>query len=126
VHLRAISLCIRLELGVRRLLLLAGDTLEDTVTFIAEPEHVVAHYENLRQLKLRSIDRILPNHGDPDVIAHGGYQKTLIDATLDYLRRVIERAHDPDYLQGTLEDYVGDSVSARRYSGNFILRSTAL
>jgi len=91
-------------------ILLAGDTLEDTVTFIAEPEHVIEQYGNLRQLRQWNIDRILPNHGNPDVIAQGGYQKTLIDATLNYLRKVILRSHDPDYLQGTLEDYVGDSV----------------
>jgi cyclase len=92
-------------------ILLAGDTLEDTVTFIAEPENVVTQYKNLQKLKQWDIDRILPNHGNPDVIAHGGYQKTLIDATLDYLRKVIVRSHDPNYLQGTLEDYVGDSVN---------------
>jgi cyclase len=91
-------------------ILLAGDTLEDTVTFIAEPENVVAQYNNMRQLKQWDIDRIYPNHGNPDVIAHGGYQTTLIDATLSYLRKVISRSHDPDYLQGSLEDYVGDSV----------------
>jgi cyclase len=92
-------------------ILLAGDTLEDTVTFIAEPEHVVEHYHNLQQLKQWTIDRIYPNHGNPEVIAHGGYQRTLIDATLSYLRKVILRSHDPDYLHGTLEDYVADSVS---------------
>lgn len=91
-------------------ILLAGDTLEDTVTFIAEPENVVSHYQNMRKLKEWNIDRIFPNHGNPDVIAHGGYQSTLIDATLSYLRQVITRAHDPDYLKGTLEEYVGDSV----------------
>lgn len=91
-------------------ILLAGDTLEDTVTFIAEPEHVVTHYLNMRQLKAWNIARIFPNHGNPDVIAHGGYPTTLIDATLDYLRKVILRVHDPNYAQGTLEDYVGDSV----------------
>jgi cyclase len=92
-------------------ILLAGDTLEDTVTFIAEPENVVAQYKNMQKLKQWDIDRIFPNHGNPDVISHGGYQKTLIDATLNYLRKVITRSHDPDYLQGSLEDYVGDSVN---------------
>ena len=91
-------------------ILLAGDTLEDTVTFIAEPEHVVSQYQNMRKLKEWNIDRIFPNHGNPDVIARGGYQTTLIDATLNYLHKVIARAHDPDYLKGTLEEYVGDSV----------------
>jgi cyclase len=91
-------------------ILLAGDTLEDTVTFISEPENVVAQYRNMQKLKQWDIDRIFPNHGNPDVISHGGYQTTLIDATLNYLRKVITRSHDPDYLQGSLEDYVGDSV----------------
>src|ERR1700733_3163325 len=92
-------------------ILLAGDTLEDTVTFITEPQNVVAQYGNMQQLKQWDIARIFPNHGNPDVISHGGYQTTLIDATLDYLRKVIMRSHDPDYLQGSLEDYVGDSVN---------------
>lgn len=91
-------------------ILLAGDTLEDTVTFISEPERIVEHYKNMRKLKEWNIDRIFPNHGNPDVISHGGYQTTLIDATLDYLRKVILRSHDPDYTSGSLEDYVGDSV----------------
>jgi cyclase len=91
-------------------ILLAGDTLEDTVTFIAEPENVVAQYKNMQQLKQWDIGRIFPNHGNPDVISHGGYHTTLIDATLEYLRKVIMRSHDPDYLQGSLEEYVGDSV----------------
>ena len=92
-------------------ILLAGDTLEDTVTFIAEPEHIVPQYGNMRKLKEWNIDRIFPNHGNPDVISHGGYRTTLIDATLSYLHKVILRSQDPDYLHGTLEDYVRDSVA---------------
>jgi len=91
-------------------ILLAGDTLEDTVTFISEPELISEHYKNLQKLKQWKIDRIFPNHGNPDVISHGGYGTTLIDATLDYLRKIIVRAHDPGHLDGTLEDYVGESV----------------
>ncbi len=91
-------------------ILLAGDTLEDTLPYITEPEHIVEQYENMRKLKEWDINRIYPDHGNPDVIAHGGYQKTLIDATLSYLNKVITRAHDSDYLNGKLEDYVGDSV----------------
>jgi cyclase len=92
-------------------ILLAGDTLEDTLTFIVEPEQIPVQYKNLLAMKQWSIDRILPNHGNPEVIAKGGYQTTLIDATRDYLRRMVERAHDPDYLEGSLDSYVHDSVS---------------
>lgn len=91
-------------------ILLAGDTLEDTVTFVSEPERIAEHYKNLQKLKHWNIDRIFPNHGNPEVISQGGYGTTLIDATMDYLRQLVLRAHDPDYLNGTLEDYVGDSV----------------
>jgi len=90
--------------------LLAGDTLEDTVTFVSEPEQLAEHYRNLQTLKLWNINRIFPNHGNPDVISRGGYGTTLIDATQVYLRKLMLGAHDANYLSGTLEDYVGDSV----------------
>jgi len=90
--------------------LLAGDTLEDSVTFISEPDHVITHYNNLKRMRTWDIDRIFPNHGNPEVIAHGGYKVTLIDATTDYLAMLVAHAHDANYLQGTLEDYVGNSV----------------
>lgn len=62
-------------------------------------------------MKKWTIDRIYPNHGNPDVIANGGYKTTLIDATQDYLREMITRAHDRDYLKGSGEDYVHDAVA---------------
>ena len=92
-------------------ILLAGDTLEDTLTFIVEPEQIPTQYKNLQKMKQWDIDRIYPNHGNPDVIANGGYKTTLIDATQDYLRQVVMRAHDRDYLKGSVEDYVHDSVA---------------
>ena len=92
-------------------ILLAGDTLEDTLTFIVEPEQIGEQYKNLEKMKQWNIDRIFPNHGNPAVIANGGYRTTLIDATQDYLRRMVGHAHDPDYLKGSLDDYVRDSVS---------------
>jgi len=92
-------------------ILLAGDTLEDTLTFIVEPEQIAAQIVNLRQMKRWNIERIYPNHGNPAVIANGGYRTTLIDATVDYLHRMVAHAHDPDYLQGSMDDYVHDSVT---------------
>jgi glyoxylase-like metal-dependent hydrolase (beta-lactamase superfamily II) len=92
-------------------ILLAGDTLEDTLTFIVEPEQISVQIKNLQKMKQWNIDRIFPNHGNPAVIANGGYRTTLIDATLDYLHRMVGRAHDSDYLKGSLDEYVHDSVS---------------
>ena len=92
-------------------ILLAGDTLEDTLTFISEPEQIGVQYNNLQKMKNWNIDRIYPNHGNPAVIANGGYPTTLIDATLDYLRRIVARAHDPDYLKGSMDEYIHESVT---------------
>jgi cyclase len=91
-------------------ILLAGDTLEDTVTFIDEPDRILEQYRNLVTMQQWRIDRIFPNHGDPDVIAHGGYRPPLIDHTRQYVRRMVEHAHDPDFMSQSLESYVGDAV----------------
>lgn len=93
-------------------LLLAGDTLEDSVTYIAEPGDLPTHLTNLARLKMLDFDRILPNHGDPDVIRSGGYDKKFVDATASYIRRILTGVKNPGYLEGSLETYIGDTVRA--------------
>jgi glyoxylase-like metal-dependent hydrolase (beta-lactamase superfamily II) len=66
-------------------LLLCGDTMEDTVTYVDEPESLAVHRANLDELWELAPERILPNHGDPDVIASGGYPPSLIRATQEYI-----------------------------------------
>ena len=75
-------------------ILLAGDTLEDTVTYVGEPENFDRHLDDL---EARALDPafILPNHGDPESIAAGGYSKMLIRATQDYVGHCSARSHDP-------------------------------
>jgi glyoxylase-like metal-dependent hydrolase (beta-lactamase superfamily II) len=94
-------------------ILLAGDTLEDTVTFMVEFGDLAEHVKNLRKMRTMEFDRIYPNHGDPDVIAAGGYGKTLIDATVDYIIKMLQRAKSKSYLEGTLEEYIGISMKKR-------------
>lgn len=91
-------------------ILLAGDTVEDNVTFMVEYGDLPLHVKNLRKMRALPFDRIYPNHGDPEIIAKGGYEKTLIDATVDYITKMVRRAKDANYLDGSLEDYVGTSV----------------
>jgi glyoxylase-like metal-dependent hydrolase (beta-lactamase superfamily II) len=91
-------------------ILLAGDTLEDTVTFISEPELIPEQVRNLAAMKQWGFDRILPNHGNPDVIAKGGYTTALIDFTRAYLRRMVDHAHDADFLTQSLDSYIGDGL----------------
>lgn len=87
-------------------ILIAGDTLEDSITYIDEAENLVEHVKNLQQLKQLSLTTILPNHGDPSVIEDGGYDKTLIDATINYITRMVNRAHDKDFLKSPMESYL--------------------
>lgn len=101
-------------------LLLAGDTLEDTVTYVAEPENLTRHLPELDRLAGLSPERILPNHGSPDRIAVGGYGPDLIPATARYVGNLLAMKTDRarrnrplrdlvahDVINGTLEYYDG-------------------
>ena len=91
-------------------LLLAGDTLEDTVTFITEPDQIPAQVTNLAAMRQWGFTRILPNHGNPDVIAKGGYGLALIDFTRAYLIAMVDHSHDADFLTQPIERYIADGV----------------
>lgn len=91
-------------------ILLCGDTLEDTLTYMVDIPGLPDHLKGLKVLREMDLAAIYPNHGDPEVIRDGGYDKTFIDATANYIRRMLSRAHDEKYLEGKLEDYVGDSL----------------
>ena len=91
-------------------LLLAGDTLEDTATFVAEPESIPQQYRNLGAMRGWGFTKILPNHGNPAVIAAGGYGLGLIDATRAYIRALVEHSHDADFQKQPLAGFVGDAV----------------
>ena len=97
-------------------LLLAGDTLEDPITYVAEPERLDAHLVDLRRLDALGVTSILPNHGAEARIASGGYGPELINATFAYVEALkgiagsAEKALEPldallarDIDTGTLE-----------------------
>ena len=91
-------------------ILIAGDTLEDSITYIDEAENLVEHVKNLQHLKQLSLTAILPNHGDPVVIEDGGYDKTLIDATINYIVRIVSQAHDKDFLMSPMKSYLREDL----------------
>jgi cyclase len=93
-------------------ILLAGDTLEDTVTYVAEPENFERHLEDLDRLWALDPLSILPNHGDPDIIAAGGYPKSLIRATQHYIRDLQRAATDAAMRALSLRDFVAPLVEA--------------
>jgi len=92
-------------------ILLAGDTLEDTLTFIAAPQSLPEQYRNLAAMKQWGATHILPNHGDPTVIARGGYSPALIDMTRTYIRRMAEHAHDADFGTQPIERFIPEALA---------------
>lgn len=91
-------------------MLLAGDTLEDTVTYISEPENTARHIVELERLAGLDFVRILPNHGDEQVIASGGYPPSLVTATRDYLARLLSRIEDPALAGESLESFIAPEL----------------
>ena len=77
-----------------RNLLLATDALEDSVTFVAEPDRLETHLVDLTKMSTWTIDRILPAHGSPDIIAAGGYPRSFIDGTIGYVEKLLNMHQD--------------------------------
>jgi cyclase len=75
-------------------ILLAGDTMEDTVTYVTEPDGLERHLVDLARLDALAPARILPNHGDPDIIARGGYSRGLNRAMQQYVRALLRCRSD--------------------------------
>ncbi|MGZ4335449.1 MAG: MBL fold metallo-hydrolase [Gaiellaceae bacterium] len=93
-------------------LLLAGDTLEDTVTYVDEPARLPIHRENLETLRRLRPQRILPNHGDPAVIAAGGYSDGLIAATEAYIDFLLRTRSEPPLAKLTLRELVNQFANS--------------
>ncbi|MSO41768.1 MAG: MBL fold metallo-hydrolase [Solirubrobacterales bacterium] len=93
-------------------LLLCGDTMEDTITYVTEPKRLQAHLDELDRLWELTPDRILPNHGDPEVIATGGYPRALIRATQQYIRMLERCREDASLRETSLRELVAGPLSA--------------
>lgn len=93
-------------------LLLAGDTVEDTVTYVDEPDHFDAHLRDLDRLLALEPAAILPSHGDPEVIACGGYGPELITATQDYIRLLQQMRTEPELRELPLEELLAPQLVA--------------
>ena len=93
-------------------LLLCGDTMEDTITYVDEPDNFDAHLHGLRELSQLAPQRILPNHGDPEVIAAGGYRADLITATRDYIHALQRCRAQPNLRDISLRELIAGSLAA--------------
>lgn len=92
-------------------ILLAGDTMEDTVTYVGEPAAFDTHLKDLDRLAALDPDFILPNHGDPDIIAAGGYDKGLIKAQQQYIRMLKRCRTEPELRATPLEELIAGPLS---------------
>ncbi len=93
-------------------LLLAGDTMEDTITYVGEPERFDSHLTDLDRLWQLDPERILPNHGDPDVIAAGGYSRDLIRATQQYIDVLLRCRNEPALRTTELRELIAEPLEA--------------
>jgi cyclase len=96
----------------QRRLLLCGDTMEDTITYVDEPQSFNEHLANLGGLRQLAPDRILPNHGDPEVIAAGGYPRGLIRATEQYIQALQRCRAEPRLREVSLRELIAESLEA--------------
>jgi len=98
-------------------LLLAGDTLEEPITYVAEPTRLAIHVEELKRIKAWGYPRILPNHGAPDIIEAGGYGPELIDATIRYVKKLIRTRDDMALADQDLSTFIAEDLrsGALRY-----------
>jgi cyclase len=93
-------------------LLLAGDTVEDTVTYVDEPWGFEAHLRDLDRLAALGPAHVLPNHGDPELIAAGGYGPGLLGATQDYIRFLQRSVAEPELRELPLREVMAAAIKA--------------
>ena len=75
--------------------MLAGDMLEDSITFVTEPARLHIHLAALRDMQAWDIRRILPSHGTQAIIAAGGYGPEFVEATRLYVENLLRLRDEP-------------------------------
>jgi cyclase len=93
-------------------LLFAGDAVEDTVTYVEEPQNFAAHLRDLDRLLELGPGAVIPSHGDPDVIAGGGYGPGVIRAAQDYIRLLQRMRDEPELRARPLRDLLAPQLAA--------------
>ena len=89
-----------------RRILLAGDTVEDCITYVGAPQDFDIHLADIARLEALGATWVLPNHGAADVIEAGGYGQGLLAATADYIRHL--QADDPRPMAEIIAPWLKD------------------
>ena len=96
--------------------MLAGDTLEDSVTYVVEPARLETHLVALREMEGWEIRRILPNHGAEDIIAAGGYGPRLVEATRLYVEQLLRLRDEPALAKQDLKIFAAAALATAEVS----------
>jgi glyoxylase-like metal-dependent hydrolase (beta-lactamase superfamily II) len=92
-------------------LLLAGDTVEDPITYVSEPSRLRAHLADLDRMAGWPITRILPSHGDREILESGGYGPALIEATRLYVEKLLRAGTDPALVDFDMRRFAADAFA---------------
>ncbi|WP_409563078.1 MBL fold metallo-hydrolase [Hyphomicrobium sp. MC8b] len=92
--------------------LLVGDTLEDTVTYVVEPDRLAQHLTDLERMSAWDFSRILPNHGAKERIMGEGYDRGLIGATQTYVERLLQAPDDERLASVALSDFIPEALAS--------------
>lgn len=93
-------------------LLFAGDTLEDTITYISEAAEIGTHIAELARMASWPIAKILPAHGDVERIASGGYGPDLIDTNRAYLRHMAGAIAAGQDIDPSMKSFVEEEIAS--------------
>lgn len=93
-------------------LLLAGDTVEDTVTYVGDPAAFETHLDDLGRLAALGVRAVLPNHGAEAIIAAGGYAPDIIAATAAYIRWLMTLKDHPENRNIPLQQAIAAQLSS--------------
>ncbi len=93
-------------------ILLAGDTVEDPLTYVAEPADFAIHLRDLERLVALKPKYVLPDHGAQDVLERGGYGPGVIPAMQRYIRWLMSLKMFPECAEQAPEDILGSDITA--------------
>ena len=96
----------------QRKLMLAGDALEEPITYVAEPKRLEHHLRDLERMAAWNIEKILPNHGAEEMIVAGGYGPELIAATRNYVTKLLRLRHEPELAKQELRTFVAEDFAS--------------
>ncbi len=91
-------------------ILLAGDTVEDCVTYVGEPTDFATHLADLDRLAALGARHVLPDHGAERIIAGGGYSNKIIMATQRYIRWLMDLRDAPERANTPVAEILKDDL----------------